>query len=324
MAISIPRCWRLLPFLLVILLGGCGQRPSGSSPDARDNPQRVLVKIGDEDLTAGQFHAFLEEHFPESSNPIPRNDQVLSELLDRAINERLLIQAARQKNIQVSDADVQEYLTNSSLIQNLDRSKWTPEERRRRTERAREILMEDRFLQTISAGEKPVTPAEVQQYYQSHPGMFQEPDRYHIEEILVKDEPVAEAVEELLAKRKSFESLAQKYSRNPVASKGGDLGWFARGELPEQFEKAVMSLKPGQHTAVIRTDYGYHIFKLKEIRKGHVIPLPLARKQIEKILNDERKKEAFVQEITRLRASVPIKIQTQNLGFNYIAERTAN
>ncbi len=324
MAISIPRCWRLLPFLLVILLGGCGQRPSGSSPDARDNPQRVLVKIGDEDLTAGQFHAFLEEHFPESSNPIPRNDQVLSELLDRAINERLLIQAARQKNIQVSDADVQEYLTNSSLIQNLDRSKWTPEERRRRTERAREILMEDRFLQTISAGEKPVTPAEVQQYYQSHPGMFQEPDRYHIEEILVKDEPVAEAVEELLAKRKSFESLAQKYSRNPVASKGGDLGWFARGELPEQFEKAVMSLKPGQHTAVIRTDYGYHIFKLKEIRKGHVIPLPLARKQIEKILNDEKKKEAFVQEITRLRASVPIKIQTQNLGFNYIAERTAN
>ena len=317
-------CQILLSVLLLSTIAwvGCSPRSGSSGKGNALDPNRTIVQIGAENYTAAQFDDFLRERFPETTNPIPRNDEVMSELLDRAINERLLLQEARQQGVTVSDKDVQEYLSNSSLIQNLDLTKLTAAERQRRVERAREILMVDRFLQSLATGQKPVLASEVKQYYEAHLDSFQEPEQFHVEEILVKDEPLAEAIEERLNKRQSFASLAQKYSQNPVASKRGDLGWFARGELPEQFEKAVMALKSGQHSPIIKTDYGFHIFRLKEIRKGHLVSLQTARPQIEKILGEEKRKEIQVNEITRLRQSTPIRIELQNLGFKYSTERS--
>ena len=110
-----------LKFLALILgvaiSGGCG-RPTGR-PSAGENqdPNRVLAKIGNEDFTAAQFEVFLRERFPESTSPIPRNDSLLSELLDRAIDERLLLEAARQHHVTASDQDVQEFLANGALMQ---------------------------------------------------------------------------------------------------------------------------------------------------------------------------------------------------------------
>lgn len=309
--------------LLAMLAGaGCAHRSGSPGSGQALDPHRTLVKIGAESYTAAQFDAFLRERFPETSGPIPHNDEVMSELLDRAINERLLIQEAQKQGITVSDKDVREYLTNSSLIQNFNLAALTAEERARRAERAREILMVDRLLQSIVAGQKAAPASEMKQYYAAHIDSFQEPERFHVEEILVKDEPLAKSIEESLNKRQSFESLARKFSQNPVASKDGDLGWFAHGELPEQFEKAVTALKPGRHSPIVKTDYGFHIFRLKEIQKGHLVPFEKARPQIERILREEKRKEVQVKEITRLRQSTPITIELQNLGFKYVKERT--
>jgi peptidyl-prolyl cis-trans isomerase C len=317
----------LTPEVLLLLLGmaiagGCG-RPSGR-PSASQNldPNRILAKIGNEDFTAAQFEVFLQERFPESTSPNHPNDGVLSELLDRAIDERLVLHAARQHQVTASDRDVQDFLANSALLSDSNQNKTVITRDEKRFEHARDNLIINRYLQSIVPARSNTSPLEERKYYDSHLGSFQEPERYHVAEILVKDEPLARAIEGMLAKRKSFESLARKYSRNELAAKGGDLGWFGRGELPEQFERVVMRLKPEQHSGVVQTDFGYHIFKLMAIRPGRVIPFEEARQRIQTLLTNEDRKEALEQEIVRLRKSTLIVIRFQNLGFKYNTEKT--
>jgi peptidyl-prolyl cis-trans isomerase C len=325
---KVARQFRILPLELLVLVlgmaiaGGC-RRPSGR-PSAGENldPNRTLANIGNEDFTAAQFEVFLQERFPESTTPIHRNDGVLSELLDRAIDERLLLQAARQHQVTASDRDVQDLLANNALMQDSNQNKTMNTGDGQRFEHARDNLIINRYLQSIGPARSDPSLPEEKKYYDSHLGSFEEPERYHVAEILVKDEPLARAIEGMLAKRKSFESLARKYSRNEFASKGGDLGWFGRGELPDQFEKVVMRMKPEQHSGVVQTDYGFHIFKLKSIRPGRVIPFEEVRQKIQTLLANEHRKEALAQEIARLRKSTSIVIRFQNLGFKYGNEKT--
>ena len=52
------------------------------------------------------------------------------------------------------------------------------------------------------------------------------------------------------------------------ASRGGDLGFAARGNYVEPFEKALFALKPGETSAPVKTEFGYHIIRLEEVRAG--------------------------------------------------------
>lgn len=317
-----PPAWLALLTLSMELMvtAGCGKPSVQPQPGEGQSSNRSLVRIGNEDYTASQFEAFLHERFPESTIPLPRNDRVLSELLDRAINERLLLQAAREHQITVPDREVQEYLTNAEIIQNSNHAKVRDISGPQRFAHAREILMVNHYLQSMGSVRKGISVTDEKKYYESHPAAFQEPERYHVGEILVKDEPLARAIKGMLAKGKSFDSLARRYSTNELASKGGDLGWFARGELPEQFEKAVVGLKPGEHSRIIQTDYGFHIFKLKAIQAGHQIPFEKARREIQSLLTNERRQKVVARDVARLRKATPIAIQFQNLGFKYTPE----
>ncbi len=86
---------------------------------------------------------------------------------------------------------------------------------------------------------------------------------YHI---LVKTEQEAKQILEELKKGANFERLAQLRSLCPSGKRGGDLGFFGRGQMVRPFEQAAFSLKKGEISQPVKTEFGWHTIKVTEAR----------------------------------------------------------
>ena len=82
--------------------------------------------------------------------------------------------------------------------------------------------------------------------------------------ILVEKESLAKEVIEKLNKGESFARLAEQYSMDGSRKRGGDLGFFGKGMMVKEFEKAAFALKKGEVSGPVRTEFGYHIIKRLE------------------------------------------------------------
>lgn len=79
--------------------------------------------------------------------------------------------------------------------------------------------------------------------------------------ILVQKEALAKEILDKLSKGESFGKLAEQYSIDGSRKRGGDLGFFGRGAMVKEFEKAAFGLKKGEVSGIVKTQYGYHIIK---------------------------------------------------------------
>ncbi|RMF96309.1 MAG: hypothetical protein D6734_03880 [Candidatus Schekmanbacteria bacterium] len=92
---------------------------------------------------------------------------------------------------------------------------------------------------------------------------------------------------------KDFVALAQMYSDEPLSTtRGGDLGFFGRGEMDPAFEKAAFALKEGEISGLVRSSYGFHIIKVeKKLAPGEVKPFEYVKDEIKIRLQKEKAKE---------------------------------
>lgn len=79
--------------------------------------------------------------------------------------------------------------------------------------------------------------------------------------ILVGNEKDAQKIMDRLSKGEDFAELAKRFSKCPSKSKGGNLGWFGKGDMVPEFEQACFNGKTGD-VVMTKTEFGYHVIKI--------------------------------------------------------------
>jgi len=104
-----------------------------------------------------------------------------------------------------------------------------------------------------------------------------------------------------------FAELAKKRSEGSSSSDGGDLGFFKRGTMVPEFEKVAFSLKTGEVSDPVRTQFGWHVLKLEEIRKLGMKPLVEVRPEIEERLRRQQAERLTTQYLETLRNAAVVE-----------------
>ncbi|MFH1407157.1 MAG: peptidylprolyl isomerase, partial [Candidatus Omnitrophota bacterium] len=251
-------------------------------------------------------------------------DKAARRILNEMIEDRLIVQEAKAKNIKVDESDVE------ALVDELRGRFEAPEEfetlldgrgmsMEDLKQKYREQLMARRLLNSEVYAKVFVSPSEVDQYYREHEYDFVEPEAVNVQNILIRTEHISnvealskiQAILKELDKGGDFTELAQKYSEGPNASKGGDMDFVAKGQLRKELDKAAFELKPGEYSSFIRTDLGYHIIKVSEHRQARVVPLDEVRKSVEDVIFKQKSQDLYKQWMEKLKkdAYIAIKIK---------------
>jgi peptidyl-prolyl cis-trans isomerase D len=133
---------------------------------------------------------------------------------------------------------------------------------------------------------------KIEEYYNSNIKTFRVPEQRHARHILIqagendsavvhKEKAAKAAMVQKLAKNGSdFISLVKQYSEDPGKNNGGDLGFFTAGQMVPAFDQAVFTMQPGTVSEVVKTQFGYHIILLEEIKPASTKTLAEATNQI--------------------------------------------
>ena len=248
--------------------------------------------------------------------------ELKEKILDQMIDEKILIHEAKRMKFRVSRKEIQDG------IEEIKKRFGTEEEYNE--ELARQGLSEGKFkeqvkeqLMVIKLIEQEVkakvvrpTDSEIEDFYIQNESEMVEPEQVRVRHILIRlnentdRKKALKKIRELLKEAKkgktSFAELAKKYSEDPSAARGGDMGFFIRGQMVRKFEEAAFALKVGEISDVVETEYGYHIIQSIEKKAAEKKSLEEIRDYLRNFIFQKRMEERYEKWLRRLRDKASI------------------
>ncbi len=283
-------------FLLILLmcLAGCLARqhkPEGSQVVALVNGRSVL----EETL---RFRLNLESHLYEGENVKERFQSLKHRILDQIIQNRVITDWGLHQGIVLTDEEITKGLERlksgytEKAFEDYLAEKKVPYEHWR--DMAYEKLLVKKVLdEGIFKNVGKTGPKDIQSYYQKNAEEFKTPERVRVRHIVTDTEEKAKKLYARVLGGENFAKVAVMNSQSPDRSKGGDLGYFARGTYPKEFDDACFALKAGEISPIIRSPYGFHIFKSIDTKPAGMLSLDEVTPRIYSILIKQTSEEVF-------------------------------
>jgi foldase protein PrsA len=298
----------LSAILLVGLVGlsGCGNKGVA----ARVNGQAIM----ESDLTSQLDQ--LKKQYPQMFTGSDAEGRLLDfkqRLLENLVNQALIEQAAKDKGLSITDADIQKQIDQlksgfkdqAAFDQALKSAGMTIEQLRAQI---KSQLVTQKLVETLSASQK-VSDADIKAYYDKNKAQFYQKPAKRATHVLFKSEDKATAkkiLAQLQAGSTTIAAAAKKYSIDTAsATKGGDLGWPTQAYVPE-FQAALDKLAKGQMSGLVQSQYGIHIIKVTDVRSGSQQSLAEVKSQIQQIIVQQRRSDAYQQFLNDLRKKAKI------------------
>lgn len=277
--------WIAATFLCVaalISLTGCGKLKSTTpiaQKDVAANVDGQVITLKDIDARISKMPAYYQQMLKGRKK----------ELLEDMVLETLLFNEAKKRGLE-KDKEVRELL-----------------------EEAQKKVLISKLLNDEVENKSTVSDKDVEEYYNSHKDEFVLPERWKASHILLKTEAEAKAILDELSKGKSFEDLAKEKSQDVSAKRGGDVGYFAKGQMVPEFEEAASKLEVGKLSPIVKTQFGYHIIKLADKKPSQTQELKDVSARIKNELLSKKRRDAFDKLVSSLKAKAKITMNEKLL-----------
>jgi peptidyl-prolyl cis-trans isomerase C len=308
------RILSLLILLVVSLAAGC---------DSETVVEKIapLIQVNDQNIAMTEFQAAFEKSLQKDHHlsGIER-EELQRSFLVQLIDRELIHGEARQLSITLTEADVetalqsyrQDYPGDSfeAMLQErgLTLTSWREE--------LKDSLIMEKLLEQAVYSRVSVMDDEVTAYFKANRGQFDRPAQVRARQIVVAEEATGQEALGLLRQGQPFADVAMEYSLSPDSQQGGDLGFFARGEMPLEFDEIVFDLPVNRLSDLVKSEYGYHIFLVEEKRKAKRLSKKEATEEIRSILERRKKEELYLGWLQDMRARAVIAVDWAQLEEN--------
>ena len=321
---------KLMSVAVAMMVGlsvtACSNSPKGDGTVATVNGQKITVS--EYETTLALYKQSVEAMYgknvwdTEVEKGVKYRDKFKENILDQMINVEVVYEQAKKDNLLPTKEEVDKKY--NELKKNIDSDKGYKKDMEKigandeflRTQQEQDLAVQnykEHFDKTIK-----ISDEEMKKYYEDHKKDYYK-DEVKASHILVStqdkngkplsDEKKKEAkkkAEDLLKRAKSgeeFSELAKENSDDPgSAAQGGDLGYFSKGMMVPEFEKAAFNLKPGEISDIVESSFGYHIIKVTD-KVNEQTPYDDVKDSIKTILLNEK----FTEQVTKLTKEAKIE-----------------
>ena len=268
----------------------------------------------------------VSQQFRSMGQPLSsiRLSEIKKEVLENLIGRELLYQTSQKKGIKVDEAAINEQLTAlkkrfpseaefNNALSEMNLSEATIKSQLERNVAIKEFVDKE-FVHKITISDK-----ESKAYYESNSDLFKQPEQVQASHILIKIDPQADAsqkaearktiekIRKRLQKGEDFAALAKEFSQCPSNAKGGDLGYFRRGQMAPPFEQAAFALKSGTISDIVETKFGYHLIKVIDKKSESTIPYKDAKKRLEQHLKQKKIQKEITLYVEQLKEKAKVE-----------------
>ena len=242
-----------------------------------------VAKVGSVTITQDDVSRELKG-LPEQIQRMFEGPEGAEKFVDELVKKEMLYQEAKKKGFE-SNPDYQKKLEDFKKLTLIS------------------LLLEKEIEDKAKVGDK-----DVKDYYDKHKADLTTNNQIRASHILVKSEEDAKKILDQVKKGGDFKKIAKEKSIDTgSAQNGGDLGFFSKGQMVPEFDKAAFSLKEGELSGPVKTQFGYHIIKVTGKKEGKAVEFDKVKDLLTQKVTAEKQKEAFDSYMEGLRKSYTVE-----------------